>query len=107
MQGWYCHTMLTGSPRNPGLSCSCHHTFLTSDIDLDFPAVLAPGRGDPALPEPRVCLCQVPRLKLAGDLLWLNDGFDDLWHRRCRQPLHSAPGSAPMSLKLPRSCRYS
>lgn len=85
----------------PQQPCSCHHTFLTSDIDLDFPAVLAPGGGDSALPEPCVCLCQVPHLKLAGDLLWLDDGFDDLQHRGCCQPLHSAPGSAPHQSDTP------
>lgn len=76
--GWHCHTMPSASPGSPSLSHLCCCPFLTSDVDLDFPAVLAPSRGDPALPEPCVCLRQVPHLKLAGDLPWLDDGFDEL-----------------------------
>lgn len=100
---WHCHTILSASHSNPSLSCSCHNPFLTSDIDLDFPAVLAPGRRDPALPEPRVRLCQVLHLKLAGDLPWLDDGFDKLWAQR----VPSAPWLSCLSLhtglKLPSS----
>lgn len=100
---WLCHIVPSIFSSSPSLSCLCHHPFLTSDVDLDFPAVLAPRCGDPALPETRVCLRQVLHLKLAGDLPWLDDGFDELQV----QKVPSAPRLSPLvrhtNLKLPSS----
>lgn len=90
---------LSDFPSSPSLSHLCH-CLLTSDVDLDFPAVLAPSCGDPALPEPRVCLRQVPHLKLAGDFPRLNDGFDELWAHRVHSALRLSPPATHSGLKL-------
>lgn len=96
------HTVLSASPINSS-SCSCHHPFLTSDVDLDFPTVLAPSGGNSALPEPCVRLCQVSHLKLTCDLPRLNDGFDELWAQKVPSGAWPSPPAPHTGLKLPGS----